>query len=219
MKAKMLMALVLTAALSATASAQYRGYGRYGGGYGRGLGGFGPTSIISSLGQYNVSSSQAAVNYENAYSQYLDNRKKYQATYFDMRRNWISWRSEMRAPPPTELQVAAYNTARLPKPLSPSEFDPGHGVLHWPPVLRHKDFDDDRHRLEGLLTEAAADAQNAGLGTENYRAIQRSIDCLHGKLRTQIGRYSPDAYIAAQKFLKSLSHQARSPLDRSVAVR
>lgn len=219
MKAKMVMALIVAVAVPATASAYRRGYSRRGGGYGYGLGGFSPGGIISAMGQYNLNTSKAAMGYQQAYSAYLDNRKKYQSTYFEMRRNWASWRAEMRGPPPTEEQIAAYNKARLPKPLSPSQFDPAHGVLHWPQVLRNKDFDNDRHRLEGLFTEASANPQESGLGTENYREIEHSIDDLHNKLRAQIDNYSPDEYIPAEEFLRSLAYQARSPVDTSAPAK
>ena len=219
MKAKMVMALIVAVAVPATASAYRPGYSRRGGGYGYGLGGFSPGGIISAMGQYNVNTAQAMQGYQQAYSKYLDNRKKYQTTYFDMRRNWASWRAEMSTPPPTEEQATAFNNARLPKPLSPNEFDPGHGVLNWPSVLRSKDFDADRHHLEGLFAQASADPHGSGLGTENYRAIQHSIGDLHDKLRAGVDSYSPDEYIAAEKFLKSLSYQARSPVDTSVAAK
>lgn len=194
----------------------YGSYSRYGrSGYGYGLGGFSPGGIISSLGQYNLSTSQAAINYQQAYSQYLDNQKKQESTYFDMRRMHASYRSEqaLQHPAPTADQLAAFSKSRTPQPLSSNDLDPAHGVLNWPTVLRNKDFDADRHQVEGLFAQAAADPHASGLGTENYRQIQHAIGDLNDKLHSKIDQYSADEYISANKFLKSLAYQARTPIE------
>ena len=215
-RVSLVVAVLLVAADSA--QAYRRGYGR-GGGYGYGLGGFSPGGIISSMGQYNLNTSRALINYQQAYSAYLDNRKKFEATYFDMRRMHASYRAEqaLQHPAPTEEQLVAFSKSRMPAPLSPNDFDPAHGVLKWPSVLGNKDFDDERHQVEGLFSQAAGDPHASGLGTENYREIQHAIGTLDNKLHSKIDQYSADEYIAASKFLRSLAYQARTPVDESVA--
>lgn len=223
MKSKLCIALLVASVLSTasnSALAYRRGYGR-GGGYGSGLGGFSPGGIINSMGQYNLNTSRALINYQQAYSAYLDNRKKFEATYFDMRRMHASYRAEqaLQHPTPTEEQLVAFSKSRMPAPLSPNDFDPAHGVLKWPSVLRNKDFDNERHQVEGLFAQAAGDPQGSGLGTENYREIQHAIGDLDDKLHSKIDHYSADEYIAASKFLKSLAFQARTPIDPASAAK
>ncbi|HEX7448478.1 MAG TPA: hypothetical protein VF306_13075 [Pirellulales bacterium] len=223
MKARFLTALLASALLLAasnSAQAYRRGYGRGGGygGYGAGstvAGSFlaGSAMLTRSAGQFTLNASQASKNYQDAYQHWLQNQKLRVSTYFDIRRMYASYRAEknMQHPPPTEEQVAGFNKMRLPQPLSANDFDPAHGVLKWPSVLRNKQFDDQRHQLEGLFTQASEDPQSAGLGTDNYRQIRRAIGNLHDKLHSHIDDYTPAEYIAATKFLKSLDYQARLP--------
>ncbi len=223
MKAWLLTALIAPALLvvaSDSAHAYRRGYGRGGGGGGYGAGSTvagsflaGSAMLTRSAGQFTLNASQASKNYQDAYQHWLQNQKLRVSTYFDIRRMYASYRAEqnMQHPPPTEEQIAGFNKARLPQPLSPSEFDPAHGVLKWPSVLRNKQFEDDRHQLEGLFTQASEDPQSAGLGTDNYRQIRRAISNLHDKLHAHIDDYTPNEYISANKFLKSLDYQGRLP--------
>jgi hypothetical protein len=220
-------AVLLLAADSAQAYRRY--YGRGSGGYGYG-GGYGSTVFGSYLGgmaaytraagQYNLTSSMAAVNYQQAYTQWLGNRKLKEQTYFDMRRMNASYRAEqeMMHPHATQDQLIEFAKKRAPTRLSANDFDPPHGVINWPPVLKGKDFDDNRHELEGLFATAAADPSDAGLGTQNCRDIQRAVTQLSDKLHSKIKDYSPDEYIPASKFLKSLGYEARFPAD-SVAAK
>jgi len=221
----MLVVSVLVLAASDSAQAYRRGYGR-GGGYG-GYGGNGAGSTVAgsflagsamvtrSAGQFTLNASQAAKNYQDAYQHSLQNQKLRVSTYFDIRRMYASYRAErnMQHSVPTEEQVVGFNKSRLPQPLSPSEFDPAHGVLQWPSVLRNKQFDSDRHQLEGLFTQASEDPHSAGLGTDNYRQIRRAIGNLHDNLHSHIDDYTPNEYISANKFLKSLDYQARLPAN------
>ncbi|HET6878757.1 MAG TPA: hypothetical protein VFI31_01225 [Pirellulales bacterium] len=224
MKAKLAVLLAATLLMPCTASAYRRG-GR-GGGYGGGAGSTpfgsamaGMAMFTSAAGQYNLYTSQAAVNYQQAYQHYIQNRKLAVQTYFDLRRMNASYRAEqeMLHPHATPDEIAAFNQARLPEPLSGNVFDPGHGVIDWPPILRRSEFDDGRHTVEGLFTEWSSDPHESGLGTENCRNIQHAVADLGDKLHSEIKQFQPDEYIAASKFLRSLAYQARTPSGSTVA--
>src|SRR5262245_36253569 len=58
----------------------YGGYG-YGGGTAAGNYMYGMSNVIRAEGQYNLLTSMAGVNNEEARSRYLDNRKKWQENY------------------------------------------------------------------------------------------------------------------------------------------
>jgi hypothetical protein len=222
-----------------SAKAQYnynrgyrRGYGGYGyGGYGFGgfgYGGAGSTAIGSMLagggaymagagqfmagaGQYNSLSSQAAINYQQAYSMGLDNRLKYEQTYFAMRRENAAERAAMAAERPhaTPDQIVEFNRSRTPGRLSPGEWDPSHDIFAWPQSLAGADFADDREQIASLFAVRDADPHSAGLGSENYREIKRHVNAMNDHLHAKIKELSPDEYIAASKFLKSLEYEAR----------
>lgn len=221
-----LLALAAASMLVAMDSANaYSRYYRRGGGYGYGGAGYGSTvfgsylggmaALTNAAGQYNLTTSMGAVNYQQAYSMWIQNQKLREQTYFDMRRMNASYRAEqeMMHPHATQDQLIEFAKKRLPQRLSANDFDPPHGVINWPQVLKGKDFDENRHELEGLFATAAADPSDAGLGTQNYRDIQHAVAKLSDKLHSKIKDYSPDEYIPARKFLTSLGYEARFPAD------
>ena len=228
MKAKLLVFVAAALLIASDASAYRRGGGGgYGyGGYGAGstaAGSFllGSAALTQAAGQYNMYTSRAAVNYQQAYQHYIENRKLAVQTYFDLRRMNASYRAEqeMQHPHATPDEIAAFNQARMPEPLSANTFDPAHGVLDWPPLLTRSEFADSRSRIEGLFGEWSADPHGSGLGTQNCRDIQQAVADMSDKLHSEIKDFSPDEYIAASKFLKSLNFQARSPSGNSVAAK
>lgn len=228
MKSRLLfLALAATLAMSADASA----YRRYGGGYGGnwGYAGAGTTPFGSAMlgiaastqaaGQYNLYTSQAAINYQQAYQCWIENQKLRTQTYFDMRRMNASYRAEleMQHPHATPEEIDAFNRSRMPEHLSANTFDPSHGMIEWPPLLTRSEFDGARGRLEGLFSEAAGDPHGSGLGTQNYRDIQQVVGEMSDTLHSEIKQFGPDEYIAATKFLKSLAFEARTPSSDVVA--
>ncbi|HUY32547.1 MAG TPA: hypothetical protein VMV69_07170 [Pirellulales bacterium] len=180
-------------------------------GMGRGLGGWSPGGILMGMGQYDQLTSRSAINYQQAYSMALDNRLKYEQTYFQMRRQNASDRAAMAAARPhfTPEQYAADNRARIPNKLSPSEWDPGRGVFAWPPILGGDEFANDRTQIEALFGARDADPNQAGLGTDNYRQIRRAVTMMSDHLHSLIDQMSPDEYIPASRFLKNLEYAGR----------
>ena len=236
MPARWLIVAVTVGALfieAGSAKAQFGrggyGYGGYGfGGYGLGGYGAGSTPMGSAMagsgiymmgagrfmqgaGQFNALSGQGAISYQQAYSMALDNRLKYEQTYFQARRENSSARAEMAAMRPhyTPERYAAANRARIPGRLSPSQWDPGSGVFVWPQNLASDEFANDRRPIEALFEVRDADPSAAGLGTTNYRQIRVAVTMLSDHLHSLIHEMSPDEYIPCSKFLKSLEYEAR----------
>jgi len=188
-----------------SAEAQYRRRGGYG------MSGWSPGGIFVGMGQFNQLTSQAAINYQQAYSKALDNRLKAEQIYFQMRRENASARAEMAAMRPhyTPEQYAADNQARIAGRLSPSEWDPARGVFVWPKSLAGDGFAHDREHIEALFGARDADPSAAGLGTANYREIKQAVTGMSDHLHSQIKEMGSDEYIPASKFLKSLEYEAR----------
>jgi hypothetical protein len=188
------------------------GVGGYGvGGYG--VGGYGTMNPVAAAGQYNLNSSMAAVNYQQAYQQSIQNQKSREETYFGQRRMNASYRAEqeMMHPHATSAELAAFSRARVPAPLSTNDFDPARGMIQWPGVLKRPEFAESRTKLAALFSQAAADPHSSGLGTQNYRDLERSIGEMSDQLHSEIATFEPSEYIAASKFLKSLAHHASMP--------
>src|SRR5579871_1415053 len=75
------------------------GYGGYGWGGGTVAGNYmnGMSSVIRSGGEYNLMTSAAGVNNEEARSRYLDNKKKWQENYFQMQEQRQALDAQRRA--------------------------------------------------------------------------------------------------------------------------
>ena len=236
MSKKLIIAFTLAALLLAATSPSFayrRGRGGYGcggyGGFGYGGMGAGSTAAGSFLagaamytqgaGQYNLYTSMAAKNYQDAYGQWMDNQKKREQTYFDMRRMNASYRAEMEAQRshPTSDQIVAFNKSRDPERLSAEKYDAAKGVLNWPPVLKEPEFAAQRDKLESLFAERMSDPGNAGLGTHNYRDTQRVVNDMHDALHAKLDQISADEYIAASKFLRSVGYESRFVPESNLA--
>jgi hypothetical protein len=186
--------------------------GVYGGGYGYGMyGGVGSTAagssmtgmanVISAKGDYNLSTSAAAVNMTQAEKQEIQNRQLYTNTYFDMRETNKQARAAEAGPKPTAEQLARLAHETAPKPLSPGQINEVTGQLNWPSALQSDDFAPQRVQMERLI------ATHSQLGTLNYadqtkaRAI---ITSMNDKLKAQVKTLPTPDYVACKSFLKSL---------------
>lgn len=206
------------------------GGGGYGGGYGRGYFGggsyapffastalgsdlLGGAALTAAAGQATLDASMAAVNAQNAYQHWIENQKLREQTYFDMRRMNASYRAETRGKPPTPEQLISFSKARLPDRLTADQLDQERGQIKWPQVLMREDFAPMRAALEYLFAERAAHPYSTGLGTDNYREIRGVTDDLHDMLRNLLPEFSPDEFIAGNKFVNSLAYEARFEPD------
>ena len=212
-------------ALAGSAQAQFMGgpvggpfFGGFGG-YGLGYYGAGTTPAGSFLlgagaataaaGEFNLLTSIGAKNYQDAYEHWIDNQKKREETYFEMRRMNASYRAEMRGAPVSMEKLISFSNARMPTRLTSDQLDPAKGELKWPHILQRPEFDKQREALDTLFVERAKRPYHTGLGTENYREVRMITDDMHDLLRSLISDISPDEFIVGNKFLNSLSYEAR----------
>jgi hypothetical protein len=175
----------------------------------------GAAALTSAAGQATLDASMAAVNAQNAYQHWIENQKLREQTYFDMRRMNASYRAESRSKPATPEQLISFSKARLPDRLTPDQLDQERGQIKWPQVLMREDFAPMRAALEYLFAERAAHPYSTGLGTDNYREIRGVTDDLHDVLRNLLNDFSPDEFIAGNKFVNSLAYEARFEPDTS----
>ncbi|HEV7221541.1 MAG TPA: hypothetical protein VGN42_02510 [Pirellulales bacterium] len=195
------------------------GYGMYG--YGAGstaAGSFlaGSAMQTAAAGQYNLLTSLGEKNYQDAYEHWIDNQKKREETYFEMRRMNASYRAETRSPPPSMEKLISFSNARMPSRLTAQQLDPVKGEVKWPRILQRPEFAPQRTALEALFSERATQPYSTGLGTENYREVRLITDDMHDVLRGLISDITPDEFIAGNKFLNSLSYEARFDPDLNV---
>lgn len=197
------------------------GYGGYGGFGGWGFGGWGYGGTVAgsylnglgrairAQGQYNLDTSAAAINLEEARQRQIDNRKLWTKTYFEMRDINKAWRDSQRQPvesPETWVRLAQ-RTA--PSELSTSQLDPVTGRIAWPPGLAGPEFAEQRKQLDQLFTDRAL--AHGAIGVQAHSEIRSTINAMLKELRSRIREYETDMYLNSRNFLTSLRYEATLP--------
>ena len=118
------------------------GWGGYGGNYGgstaAGSAMNGMASVISAKGDYNLSTSAAAINMTQAQKNEIKNRQQWTNTYFDMRATNRAARAAEAGPKPTMEQLVRIARQGAPAPITPSQVDPMTGKIDWPGPLQDR---------------------------------------------------------------------------------
>jgi hypothetical protein len=203
---------ILVQAGSSSAQGRYRGYGGYGG-YGGGYHastaaeGFqrGMADVIRSTGAYNLMTSQAMSNVEDARQKYISNRLYGTQTYFEMRKLNKQARAAEAGPRPTQQDVIRYAQERAPNRLTASEVDPLTGSIAWPSLLQEDAFKTEREELEKLYGERAG---RGSLTASEVMKANQLIQQMDATLQANVSKVPSLLYSPAKSFLKSLSYEA-----------
>jgi hypothetical protein len=193
-------------------------YGHYGQanypvGYGAGFGlqgadlsGF--TNPIAARGQYNLDTSQAAINLTQARSQSIDNHNYAVSSYYQNKNIHDQYMAEQDAK--TRLSEGEAEKIALeatPGRLTSAQLDRANGIIHWPPLLRDKAFSDVRYKLDQAYHVRTPD--NSGVDSDNYIEIKKDCDQMHNILKGMVNDVPPATYIAASHFIRSLSYEGQ----------
>ncbi len=202
-------ALLLAAAGISTTYAQPGNYNGYFPGYysaSTAAEGFqnGRSNVIRAQGQFLLDSSQAASQFEDAYSKDIDNRYKTTQAYFDLRRMNREGRAAEAGPRPTQADLVRWAQAGKPKSLTSSEMNPNNGELLWPKVLTIDAFADGRDVIQGLMADGA---KYGGLSLDQSMKAASTCDTMLAELKTRISDFKPNMYLEAKNFLESLKYQ------------
>lgn len=183
------------------------GYGFYGGIPGGGTveGSMmqGMASVISAQGNYNLATSAAAVNTTQAIKQDIQNRQDATNAYFAIKETNRAAREAMRSPRLSEEQLVRMAAQAAPKPIDTTEYDPVSGRVLWPKLLQADAFKQQRATVEQLMVKQA---QYGKLGLVEHDQAGSAIEGMSDRLREMINSVSPQDYIEAKNFLKSLMY-------------
>jgi hypothetical protein len=193
----------LSLARTGAAQAQYYGYSS------TAAEGFlhGSADLTRAVGEFNLSTSQAAINGQEAYRRAIGNQRDAVETRWDLKQEYEYRRAERRPRSASSEETARWNRDRLPKRLSDSQFDPATGTIRWYGVLRDDEYAEGRAELQRLFAERRS-GEN-GAGTPNCRQIGRAVNTMKRQLQRDVKTLSADEYIPAKKFLDSLAYEAR----------
>jgi hypothetical protein len=163
---------------------------------------------VRSAGAYNLMTSEAMKNVEDARKSYIENRLQWTQTYFEMRRiNDEYRRAQYERDRRSSEELARYAQAAAPKRLTSSQLDPITGYVAWPRLLSTQAFADLRRDLDRLFAERAN--SKGAIGNDNYSLILDRVDQMKERLKAMIKEVPTGDYIDASRFLESLAHEAR----------
>lgn len=175
--------------------------GNYGGGTPAGSAMNGMANAISAKGNYNLSTSAAAINMTQAQSNEMQNHMQYENTYFQMKDANQAYQKAHQAPRPTEEELVRLAREEAPQPVSPSDVDTVTGKINWPNVLQDDGFAADRSALEQLSAKKAA---HGSLSVPDEMAARKTIESMFSELKSQIRDVPPQDYLASRNFLRSM---------------
>jgi hypothetical protein len=168
----------------------------------------GMADVVRSQGVYNLTTSQAAINMTQAQAQEIQNRGEATKTYFEMRRINKEYQDANREKPPTMEQVVRFAQEGKPKRLGPSELDYVSGKLRWPSVLMIDDFAEQRKQVDQVF------AKRAEMGVANFddqMQVRKTATQMMTDLKQQIQQIPSNTYMAARRFLESVTYEAQQP--------
>jgi hypothetical protein len=180
----------------------------YGGYYSGGGGGTvagsamnGMANVISAKGNYNLSTSAAAVNMTQAQKNEIQNAQLYTDTYFQMRATNRAARKAEAGPPPTMEEIARIAREGAPRPVTNQQVNPVTGQINWPTALSQDVFTQDREQLEQIV---AKQVKYGSLNFTDQMSARKTIEDMFAELKSQIASLPPQDYSTSRSFLNSM---------------
>jgi hypothetical protein len=168
----------------------------------------GMANAIRAQGEYNLNTSAATINLEEAQKRDIENRTRWTNAYFEMRRiNDAYTHPPKPATPPTTWARMAHEA--LPPRLSSSMLDPVSGQIAWPAALQVDAFKSDRDVLDSLFSQRAT--SQGAIGVDGHAKIRKTVDDALAKLKEHIRDFDTRNYLDARNFLTSLAYEANFP--------
>ena len=167
----------------------------------------GMSEAIRAEGQYNLLTSEAAINAQQAASLDIDNQVKWTNAYFEMRK--INRENRPKSEPVPQETWVRLAQAQAPKRLNSGSLDPITGNILWPSVLLDSAFESERETLEGLFAHRAL--THGAIGINAHRKIRAATDKALDVLKSKIREIDSRNYVECKNFLNSLAYEADFP--------
>jgi hypothetical protein len=170
----------------------------------------GLADVIRSIGDANLSNSAAAINISEARRREIENRKHWTETYFAMRDTNRQYReAEIKRGRGNPEDWIRYAQAGKPKPLGSRDLDAVTGEIRWPILLTGADFAAQRVQLEKLFANRA---YHGVMPADDFLAAVRLSNQMLVGLKSRIQFVPAQQYMAARRFLESLTYEAGLPV-------
>jgi hypothetical protein len=170
----------------------------------------GLASVVRAQGDYNLSTSAAAVNWTTAYRQSIQNEKDYVEAYFAIRAlNRQAREAEYAKERQSTEDWLRYHPSVKPKRLTTSELDPISGTIFWPMLLQADELSDARQNIQKAYLKRH---QLGVMDHNNYRMVQQLANNLLDEILGKIQSLAPSEYMQAKKFIEALIYEASLPM-------
>jgi hypothetical protein len=157
--------------------------------------------LYRGLGEYNLYTSDAYINYEEARSRWMDNKLKYAMMYWERKRiarEHLATEAAERIA--TRDRWLKNRVPDVPARLTSAQLNPYDGKISWPRELRGEEFAVWRQHLESLFSVPANERD-----TLHQYEVKESVDAMRDILKEEILAMPSNQYLTARKFLESLS--------------
>jgi hypothetical protein len=161
----------------------------------------GMANVISAKGNYNLSTSAAAINMTQAQRNSIQNQQLAADTYFQMRASNKAARKAEAGPPPTMEEIARIAREGAPKPITEQQVNQMTGQINWPSALQEDTFAKDRKELEEIYTKKI---KYGGLSISDQMQARKTIETMFTELKSQITVIPPQDYTTSRSFLNSM---------------
>lgn len=161
----------------------------------------GMANVISAQGNYNLSTSAAAINMTQAQRNEIQNAQLDTDTYFQMRATNRAARKAEAGPPPSIELIARMARDGAPKPVTAQQVNPSSGKISWPSALTQEVFKPQRDDLEQIV---ARQVRYGGLSFSDQMDARKNIETMFQELKTQVTTLPPQEYTTSRSFLNSL---------------
>jgi hypothetical protein len=176
----------------------------------------GRADLFRGDGYRNYWNSEAALNMQQVRSQAVDNHLKYVASKYELRKMNQEYVASLKKPHVTPEQLSRISRAAIPERATFSQIDPQQGKIRWPEALCDERFGGSRKKLNELF--AARSLAPTQFNSQSRQAVQDATAAMKDALSAQIRQYGTADYLAARKFLETLSYEARFAADAGPAL-
>lgn len=166
----------------------------------------GTADLLRGAGVYNLYSSQAAINMQEARGAAIDNNYKFAQTYFAMRQLNREARTYEQGPHITKDEAAEIASMQAPDRLDGSQFEPTLRTFNWPVALEGPQYADQRAEISRLFAERST-------SDKNEHTIAAVVDQMEEMLKEEIRGMSPSQYLESKNFLAGVGYEAQFRTD------
>ena len=143
-----------------------------------------------------------------AQNQSIENHNYAVSSYYQNKNIHDQWQAQQDSQNRLDAEeTEKWDREATPGRLSSSQLERGTGIIHWPPLLRDKAFNDPRYQLDQLFHSRTPD--NSGADSDNYVQISKYSDAMHTILKGMIKDLPPATYVAASHFIRSLNYEGQ----------